>query len=102
MTIAAAPLARLVDPVDQLVFAVALAELDRQTELGCGAAAERLDVGERLAAVDLRLALAEQVEVRPVENGDGAAHGKQALQALKRAPRRQHIRKSAGAPFAPV
>ena len=40
-------LARLVDPVDELVFAVALAEVDGQAMLGGGAAAERLDVGER-------------------------------------------------------
>ena len=34
-------LARLVDPVDEFVFAVALAEVDRQAELGRDAAAER-------------------------------------------------------------
>ena len=44
------------NPVDDLVFAVALAELDREPEFGSDAAAVRLDVGQRLAAIDLRLA----------------------------------------------
>ena len=58
------------DPVDDLVFAVALAELDLEPELGPYAAAVRLDVGQRLAAVNLRLALAEQIEIGAVQDGD--------------------------------
>src|SRR4051794_30169122 len=65
-------LARLVDPVDQLELGVALAELDLELQLGADLAALRLDVGERLVAVDRRLALAEQVEVRPVQDIDDA------------------------------
>ena len=38
--------ARRVDPVDDLVFAVALAELDVELKLGPEAAAVRLDVGQ--------------------------------------------------------
>ncbi len=43
------------DPVDDLVLAIALMELDRQPELAADAAAVRLDVGQRLAAVNVRL-----------------------------------------------
>ena len=42
-------------------------------------AAVRLDVGQRLAPVDFRLALAEQVEVGPVQDDDDAAHGDRSL-----------------------
>ena len=62
------------NPVDDLVFAVRLAELDFELKLGPDAAAIRLDVGQRLPAVDLGLALAEQVEVWAVQDGDDAAH----------------------------
>ena len=75
MTIPTA-LARLVNPVDDFVFAVALAELDFELQFGAGAPARRLDVGQRLMPVDRGLALAEQVEVRPVQDVDDAAHDK--------------------------
>src|SRR3954447_24662721 len=65
---------RLVNPVDDLVFAVALAELDFQLQLGCQRPARRLDIGEGFAPVDLRLAFAEQVEVGTVEDVDETAH----------------------------
>ena len=52
------------NPVDDLVFAIALVELDRKPEFAADPAAVRFDIGQRLAAVDLRLALAEQVEIR--------------------------------------
>src|SRR5271169_5673880 len=54
-------LASAVNPVDQLVFAIALMELDRKPEFCADATAVRFDIGQRLAAVNLRLALAEQV-----------------------------------------
>ena len=67
-------LAAAMDPVDDLVFPVALMELDRELELRADPPAVRLDIGQRLAAVDLRLALAEQIEIGAVENGDDSAH----------------------------
>ena len=33
------------------------------------------DVGQRVAAVDIRLARSEEVEVRSVEDEDGSGHG---------------------------
>ena len=66
----AARRARFVDPVDQLALVVALPEVELEAEFAGEPAAIRLDVGERVAAVDFGLALAEQVEVRPVENDD--------------------------------
>ena len=42
-------------------------ELDLEPELAADAAAIRLDLGERLAAIDFRLALPEQVEIGTVQ-----------------------------------
>ena len=67
--------AGLLNPVDDLALVVRLPELDREAVRGRGLAAELLDVLERGAAVDLRLARAEQVEVRAVEHVDGLGHG---------------------------
>ena len=63
-------LARAVNPVDELVFAIALMKLDRKPEFLADATAVRFDIGQRLAAVDLRLALAEQVEIGAVQDHD--------------------------------
>ena len=49
-------------------------ELDLKPELLADAAAVSLDVGERLAAVDLGLALAEQVEIGSVQDDDDRIH----------------------------
>ena len=65
---------RLVDPVDDLVLGVALQETDLQAVLPGDPAAVTLHVRERFAAVDLRLALAEQVQVRAVQHVDGLGH----------------------------
>ena len=67
-------LAGAMNEVDDLVFAIALLELDRKPEFLADAAAIRLDIGERLAAVDLRLALAEQIEIGAVEDNDDRVH----------------------------
>src|SRR6185437_3863590 len=67
--------AGLLDVGDHFAFAVGLAEDDVDAEAPGGGAAERLDVGERRRAVFLRLARAEQVHVRPVEDVDGRGHG---------------------------
>ena len=72
---AAGRFARFVDPVDDLVFAVALMEADVEPVLAGYAPAFRLHVGQGLVAVDCGLALAEQVQVRTVQDVDQAAHG---------------------------
>jgi hypothetical protein len=65
--------ADVLDHVDQLALAVALAAVDVEPQtVGVGGAA-RLDVGEGLGPVDRRVALTEQVEVRAVEDGDHRA-----------------------------
>ena len=67
-------LAGLVDPVDDLALPVRLQEAEGEAELGGQRGAVALDVGEGLVAVDLRLALAEEVEVRSVEDIDELGH----------------------------
>src|SRR5688572_11824062 len=62
------------DPVDDLRLAVRLVERDRQAALVGARPAHFLDLLERGRAVDVRLARAEQVEVRTVENQDRLAH----------------------------
>jgi hypothetical protein len=59
-----------VNPLDDLVFAIALMKLNRKPEAAANAAAVRLHIGQRLAAVDLRLALAEQIEIGTVQDND--------------------------------
>src|SRR5277367_487710 len=67
-------LASAMNPVDDLVFAIALMKLDRKPKLTADTAAVRFDVGQRLAAIDLRLAHAEQVEIRAVQDHDDRTH----------------------------
>ena len=62
---AAGGLARLVDPVDDLVFAVALVEAQLELELIRQLAAVRLDIGQGLVAVDLGLTLAQRFRLGP-------------------------------------
>jgi hypothetical protein len=50
-------------------------KLDRKPELVPDPPAVGFDVGERLAAINLRLALAEQVEIGTVQDNDNRAHG---------------------------
>ena len=59
------PLASRVYPFDNLVLAIALMELDLKPELGPNAPAIRLDVGQRLAAVNLRLAFPKRLRLGP-------------------------------------
>ena len=66
--------ARALHPVDQGALAVGLAEIDRQVERRRVRRAGRLDVGERLGAIDLRLARAEQVEIGAVQDEHGGGH----------------------------
>ena len=67
-------LAGPVNPVDDLVFAIALMKLDREAECFAYGPAFCLDVGERLAAIKLRLALAEQIEIGAVQDHDDRTH----------------------------
>src|SRR3984957_631960 len=67
-------LASVMNPADDLVFAIALMKLDRKPKLTADTAAVRFDVGQRLAAVDLRLALAGQIEIRAVQDNDDRIH----------------------------
>ena len=66
---------RLVDPVDDLVFAVRLVKAKLESVLRGDLAAIGLDIGKRFVTVDVRLALAEQIEVGTVQHVDDAAHG---------------------------
>jgi hypothetical protein len=68
-------LARCVNPIDDLIFAVALVEADFEFQLLRQGPAVALDTRERLMAVDMRLALAQKVQVRSVQDEDDAAHG---------------------------
>src|ERR1700682_1848791 len=63
---------RLMDPIDEFVFAIALMATNFQTEGAARFPARRLNVRERFMAVNLGLALAQQIEVRAVENEDQA------------------------------
>jgi len=65
---------RPIESVDEDALVVALEEVDVEPALAGGRAARRLDVRQRPAPVELRLAGAEEVEVRPVEDEDGR-HG---------------------------
>jgi hypothetical protein len=67
MTMPAARL-RAMNPVDDLVLAVALIEFNCKAEFGADAPAVRLDVGERVAAIDLRLAHTQQVKIGPFKH----------------------------------
>ncbi|MOA19164.1 hypothetical protein D3C78_1395240 [compost metagenome] len=62
------------DPVDQFAFVVGLAELHLEAQPGSGAAAQGGNVGEGFMAVGGGLTGAEHIEVRAVENQDGASH----------------------------
>ena len=62
--------AAFLHPGDQLALAVGLAEVDGEAEAVGGFGAQLLDVVERGAAVEMRLAQAEHVHVRAVQDGD--------------------------------
>ena len=62
--------AQRVNRVDQLALAVVLRELELDAELRRDGAQRSLDVGERRVSVQRRLARAEQIQVRAVEDGD--------------------------------
>ena len=66
--------ARLMDQVDQLTFVVGLGENDLHIKFLRHIAAHGLNIGQRIGTINLRLALPQQVQVRPVQNVDRLAH----------------------------
>src|SRR6202522_3680402 len=67
-------LARLLNPIDEVALAVRLAELDREPVPARRLAAQRLDIRQGCAAVFLRLAGTEQVQVGAVDHVDDVRH----------------------------
>src|SRR5271165_4436341 len=63
------------DPVDELVFAVRLVKSQFKSELSGDVAAIGFDVSKRFVAVNVRLALAEKIEVGTIEDVDDTTHG---------------------------
>src|SRR4051794_35906446 len=64
----------LVKPVDEFALAIGLTEVDLQSIAFGRLAAQLLDVLEGRMAVFLRLARAERIQVRPVEDVDRFGH----------------------------
>ena len=64
----------LVQPVDQVPFVVRLPHVDLEPELARPVLEHARNVVERVRPIDLRLAEAEQIEVRAVEDVDGIGH----------------------------
>lgn len=60
----------LVDPIDQLALVVRLPCLDHRSELRGRRFTAGNDVVQRVSPVELRLALAQQIQVGPVEDQD--------------------------------
>src|SRR5262245_4640156 len=79
----------LLDTVDQLALVIGAMKLDREAMALAGLAAELLHILDGGAAIEFRLAAAEQVHVRAVENVDGLRH-RQALTAAPTAKPRRH------------
>src|SRR5579859_2349786 len=60
----------LLQEVDDLALVVALEQRNLAMTLACGFANQLVQVGQGAGAVDLRLALAQQVQVGPVDDDD--------------------------------
>jgi hypothetical protein len=71
---AARSLPRFVDPVNDLMFSVALVKLDLKLKFSANAAAIRIHIREGLIPVDRRLALPEKVQIGAIQDIDDAAH----------------------------
>src|SRR4029453_7365524 len=79
----------LLDPVDELTFAVGLTELQSPTQLVRHLQAGTLDIGQGRLAVDIGLTRPKQVEVRAVQDVGGGHGGTQSeLRASEIAHRR--------------
>src|SRR5450432_1318686 len=65
-------LASLMNPIDQLSFVIGLAKNEVQSESRTSGGTTLLDLGEGGAAVKVRFARSQQIEVGTVENVDAA------------------------------
>ena len=74
---------RCVQPVDQRALVVRLEEVDLEPELGGVDRDPVVDLVEALAAVDLRLARPDEVQVRPLEH-EHARHARASAAAAGR------------------
>src|SRR5262249_27423909 len=72
---AARSFSRLVDPIDDLVFTVRLVKAKFKSVLAGDLATVGLNIGKRFVPVDVRLPLAQKIEVRSVQYVDGVGHG---------------------------
>lgn len=63
-----------IDPVHDLVFAVALMEAKLKLELFRYMATVGLDISQSLVAIDVRLALTEQIKVGAVQDKNKTVH----------------------------
>src|SRR5437016_8424454 len=61
---------RFLNPTDQFAFEIALSELGCCSQLGRPFSHVGLDLRQRLSAINSRLALTEQVQIRPVQTQD--------------------------------
>jgi hypothetical protein len=75
-------LPRLLDPVDHLVLAVGLAEFEGKAMTRGDLAARGLNVGQGLGTVDVRFALAQQIQVGPVQQVDSLGHWRSSSDVL--------------------
>jgi hypothetical protein len=66
------PLPRFVDGIDQFPFVIRLQEAQRGALVGGVFRKEGFDIGQRVPAVDLRLAGTEQIEIWAVQDEDAA------------------------------
>ena len=78
------------EPVDEGALVVRLEEGDIDAEVGRPGGDAGIDLGQRLPAVDRRLAGAQQVEVRPVK--DQNVHGWRRSRITESHPSRRRIR----------
>jgi hypothetical protein len=62
------------NPINDLIFSVRLMEIDLKFQVPGQRATIPLHIGERLVAVDMRLTLAKQIEVGPIEDINEATH----------------------------
>ncbi|ENN85991.1 hypothetical protein RHSP_16040 [Rhizobium freirei PRF 81] len=83
----------LVHPVDQHAFVIALAEIDDKAQALAHGLAICLDILERLAAIDARLALAESVQIGSVEDKNSLRHQWFRQSAAQPIDSRDHIGK---------
>src|SRR5882762_9019619 len=67
-------LPRLMNPVNDLVFAIGLVKPNLEPEFAGNSAAVRLDIGKGFMPVDVRLTLAKPVQIGAIQDIDEATH----------------------------